>query len=204
MFKHFKNIDTAFRYIRAFSLLFLLANALVVCFSLYQSKQLVETAQNRVVVLYNGSVVQAVVSQRKANLPVELKDHIQNFHHYFFELSPDEKAIKENMLKALFLADASAARQYDNLKESGFYNNLIAASVVQTLQTDSIQLDTDHYPYAFTYYGHQRLERSSNTSSRQLITSGRVRNLSERTPDNPHGFLIEDWQVLQNQALSSH
>ena len=199
MFTQFKNIDTAFRHIKTFSIVLILANVLIVCFSLYKSYQLSEQAQNKVFILYNGKVLEAVASDRKSNLPVELRDHIRTFHHYFFTLTPDEKAIQGTLNKALYLADESAKRQYDNLRESGYYNNLIAANVSQEIEVDSIRLDVDSYPYRFTCFATQKLSRSSSQTVRKLITQGQIRDLKTQTDNNPHGFLIQNWEITENK-----
>lgn len=199
MFTQFKNIDTAFRHIKTFSIFLILANVLIVCFSLYKSYQLSEQAQNKVFILYNGKVLEAAASDRKSNLPVELRDHIRTFHHYFFTLTPDEKAIQGTLNKALYLADESAKRQYDNLRESGYYNNLIAANVSQEIDVDSIRLDIDSYPYRFTCFATQNLSRSSSQAVRKLITQGQIRDLKTQTDNNPHGFLIQNWEITENK-----
>ena len=128
MFTHLKNIDTAFKHIRQFSIFLIVANLLAMCFWIYRCTEAVNLAQSRVHILYNGKLLDAIAADRKTNLPVELRDHIRTFHQYFFDLSPDDKAIDANVAKALYLADESAKREYDNLKESGYYNNLISAN----------------------------------------------------------------------------
>jgi len=204
MFTHFKNIDTAFRHIKAFSILLILANVLIVCFCIYQSYVLVDRAQNRVLILYNGKALEAFASDRKANLPVELRDHIKSFHEYFFNLSPDDKAIQTGVSKALYLADESAKKQYDNLRESGYYNNIISANISQEIEIDSIRLDLDKYPYAFTCYARQLLTRSSSTATRNLVTRGAIRDLKSRTDNNPHGFLIQSLEIIDNRSNSKN
>ncbi len=199
MFTQFKNIDTAFRHIKTFSIFLILANVLVTGFCIYKSYDMVGSAQNRVHILYNGKVLEAVASDRKSNLPVELRDHIKTFHQYFFNLSPDDKAIQANVSKALYLADESAKKQYDNLRESGYYNNLISANISQEIEVDSIRLDINMYPYTFTCYATQKLVRSSSTANRRLITQGQVRDIKAQTDNNPHGFLVQGWEILENR-----
>jgi conjugative transposon TraK protein len=199
MFTQFKNIDTAFKHIRTFSALLILANILCMCFCIYKSYALVEAAQNKVHILYNGKVLEAIASDRKSNLEVELRDHIKTFHQYFFNLSPDDQAIQGNIAKALYLADESAKKQYDNLRESGYYNNLIAANISQEITLDSIRLDVNRQPYGFTCYATEKLVRSTSTMFRKLVTQGQVRELGMQTDHNPHGFLIQRWEILQNR-----
>jgi conjugative transposon TraK protein len=198
MFQHFKNIDTAFNHIKRFSYLFLVLCTLLVGFCIYKSYQLVDRAQNRVHILYNGKVLEALASDRKTNLPVELRDHIKVFHEDFFTLVPDDKQIAGTIGKALYLADGSAKTAYDNLREAGYFNNLVSGNISQQVTVDSIRLDLDHYPYGFTCYATEKLVRSTSTTMRNLVTAGKVSDLKTETDNNPHGFLIQGWQILQN------
>jgi len=201
MFTQLKTIDTAFRHIKLFSYLLILANTFTICFGIFKWCRLAEEKDQKIYILYNGKVLQAMASDRKSNLPVQLRDHIKTFHQYFFNLSPDDKAIKASVGKSLFLADLSAKKQYDNLVESGYYNNLISASISQEIAVDSTVLNIDVYPYAFTCYATERLVRASSTAVRKLVTRGQVRDLKVQTDENPHGFLIQGWEILENRDM---
>ncbi|MCE7053916.1 conjugative transposon protein TraK [Algoriphagus sp. AGSA1] len=200
MFTKPKNIDTAFRQIRLFTLVIIIGCLLFSGFTLYQSQQLTAALQQKVYILANGKVLEALLTDRRENLSVEAKDHISTFHRYFFTLDPDEKVIKANTTKALYLADASAKRQYDNLQESNYYSNIIAGNISQEIQTDSVQVDLEQTPYYFRYYGKQVLTRTGSIVTRQLITEGYLRIVS-RSEHNPHGFLIENWATLENYDI---
>jgi conjugative transposon TraK protein len=199
MFTQFKNIDTAFSHIKRFSIFLIIANLLSICFCIYKSYEIVDRAQNRIHILYNGRVLEALASDKKSNLGVELRDHIKTFHQFFFNLSPDDKAIQSTVGKALYLADESAKKQYDNLRESGYFNNMISANISQEIEVDSVSLDVNQYPYAFTCYATQKLVRSSSTVIRKLVTQGKVRDVKTQTDNNPHGFLIQGWEILVNR-----
>ena len=199
MFTHLKNIDTAFKHIKTFSIILIAANIFITCFIVYTNQQTVDKAQKTVHILYNGKVLEAVAADRKSNLPVEIRDHIKTFHEDFFNLSPDDQAIQANISRALYLADESAKHQYDNLKESGYYNNLISANISQEVKVDSTRLEGKQFPYKFTCYATEKLIRSSSTVTRKLITQGEVRDIRQQTDNNPHGFLIQHWQVLVNR-----
>lgn len=198
MFKQLKNIDTAFQHVKRFSLFFLAANVLVICFGIYKFCEVIREERQTVHILYNGKVLQAFASDKKSNLEVELRDHIKTFHQYFFNLSPDDKAIKAGIAKGLYLADQSAKKSYDNLREQGYYNNLISANISQEISVDSTKLDINQYPYRFTCYATQKMVRASSTVLRKLVTQGAVRDLNAQTDDNPHGFLIQNWETLLN------
>jgi len=197
MFTQFKNIDTAFSHIKRFSLFLISACVLLSSFAIYKGFDLATKAQKQVYILANGKVLEAISAQRKDNIGVEIRDHIKMFHHYFFTLDPDEKVIQTNISSALNLADQSAKKAYDNLKEKGYFNNLISANISMEIAVDSIQLDLNQYPYAFKCYATQRLIRATSAITRKLITTGNLRNVS-RSDNNPHGFLIQRWETLDN------
>jgi len=198
MFTQFKNIDTAFKHIKTFTIFLILACVVVSGFAIYKSYEAIRIAEERVYILANGKAIEVFSSQRKDNLPVELRDHIKVFHTDFFTLDPDEKVIQSNVAKALNLADESAKKEYDNLKEKGYYNNIISANISQEVTVDSIALDIDKYPYSFRCFATQKLIRSSSTLIRKLITQGYIRSVS-RSDNNPHGFLIQQWETIENR-----
>lgn len=202
MFSKMKNIDTAFRYVRLFTIVVIIACFLLCAFVLYKSYQLAAMTQSKVYVLANGKALEALAGERKDNIPVEARDHIRMFHHYFFTLDPDDKVIQGNITKALYLADGSAKRQYENLKENGYYSNIIAGNISQQISIDSIALQTNSYPYYFRCYCTQEIIRTTSTVTRSLITEGYLRNVS-RSDNNAHGFLIERWSTIENRDIKT-
>ena len=200
MFTQFKNIDTAFSHIKTFSLFLIVACVLVSGFAIYKSFDMVSTNNAKVYILANGKAIEAFSAERKDNIGVEIRDHVKMFHHWFFTLDPDEKVIQRNMLLALNLADQSAKKSYDNLKEQGYFTNLISANISQEIAVDSVELNLDVYPYYFKCFATQQLIRSTSTVVRRLVTQGYLRNVS-RSDNNPHGFLIQRWETLENSDL---
>jgi len=201
MFHKMKNIDTAFRHIKLFSVIFLVVCAGVCILVVTKSYQLTSRSQQKIFILANGKALEAYSADRKDNIPVEAKDHVKMFHHFFFTLDPDEKVIQSNINKALYLVDGSAKQQYDNLKENGYYSNVVSGNISQEIQMDSITIHTDAYPYYFRYKGLQRIIRPTTIVTRNLITEGYLRNVS-RSDNNSHGFLIEKWRTLENNDIT--
>jgi conjugative transposon TraK protein len=200
MIKQLKNIDTAFNHIRTFSIV-LLVGCITLCgFTVYQSYELVNNTQSKVYILANGKALEAFASDRKENIPVEARDHVKMFHFYFFTLHPDDKVIQTNLNKALYLADRSAKAQYDNLRENSYYANIISGNVSQEISIDSINIDTKTYPYYFRCTAKQRIIRTTSVVTRTLITEGLLRNV-QRSDNNPHGFLIERWNTIENKDV---
>lgn len=201
MFHQLKNLDTAFKHVRLFSLVLILANVIISCYAFFYALNFADAAQQRVYIISDGKAIEAFASSKKDNIAVEARDHIKVFHNLFFTLSPDDKAITENLKRALYLADNSAKSQYDNLLEKGYYMQVVSANISQDITPDSIVVNTTNYPYYFRYYGKQRIVRSTSIATRNLITEGYIRDLQERSDNNPHGFLIERWTTLENRDL---
>jgi conjugative transposon TraK protein len=202
MFKKMKNIDTAFRYVRSFTMLVIVGCVIICCFALYKSYSLVAQMQSKIYILANGKALEAYASDRKDNIPVEARDHVKVFHRLFFTLDPDDKAIQTTITKALYLADGSAKRVYDDLKENGYYAGLISGNVNQTISVDSVAVDINEYPYRFRCYATQSIVRPTSITTRRLVTEGGLRNVS-RSDNNPHGFLIERWNIIENSDLKT-
>ena len=202
MFSKMKNIDSAMRHIKTFSISVVTACVLISCFALYKSFSLVAQMQSKVYILANGKALEAYAAGRKDNVPVEAKDHIKTFHQLFFTLDPDDKAIQSGVTKALYLADGTAKRTYDDLKENGYYASLISGNVNQTIEIDSISVDINEYPYRFRCYATQSITRPTSITLRSLTTEGALRNVS-RSDNNPHGFLIERWGTIENRDLKT-
>ena len=202
MFTKAKNIDTAFRHIRMFSIAIVIACACISIYALQANYRISKESQQRVFILANGKALEAYGADRKDNIPVEARDHIKTFHHYFFTLDPDEKVIASNIAKALYLADGSAKKQYDNLKENGYYINLISGNISQQIEIDSMDINVDGYPYYFRCIAKEKLVRTTSIVTRSLVTEGYLRNV-ERSDNNPHGFLIERWAILENKDIKT-
>jgi conjugative transposon TraK protein len=200
MIKQLINIDTAFSHIRTFSIVFLIVSVSLCLFTVYKSYEFVQTAQSKIYILANGKALEAFASDRKENIPVEARDHVKMFHFYFFTLHPDDKVIQTNLNKALYLADRSAKAQYDNLRENSYYANIISGNVSQEISIDSIRIDTKSYPYYFRCSAKQRIIRTTSVVTRTLITEGLLRNV-QRSDNNPHGFLIERWNTIENKDI---
>jgi conjugative transposon TraK protein len=201
-FKIFDTIERRFQKFRRMSVAFVLASGLIACVAIYSGRREAENARNIVYVLRGGTVMKAMASTRDENLVVELRDHLRLFHRYFFDLDPDEKAIKASLNLSFYLADESAKHLFDDEVEKGFINALVSGNVSERVVLDSIRLDTRSEPYAFRCFGVQTLTRASSITTRTIITRGAIRNI-QRADNNPHGFMIEGFEVEDNKEIKT-
>ena len=134
------------------------------------------------------------------NLPVEARKHVKRFHELFFTLAPDKSAIESNIQRSLYLTDKSAFDHYKDLSEKGYYNRVISGNINQRIEVDSVACNFNVYPYDVTTYARQYIIREKNITERSLITTGRLQN-SVRSDNNPHGFILESFRVVENRDL---
>jgi len=200
MFPKTKNIETSFQLIRGVCLAAILGSFGLGAYLFYAANAVERRMEQRLYILYNGKVMQAMAGDRKDNIPVEVRDHVRTFHTLFFNLDPDEKEIEANLGQALYLADATAKRVYMNLKESGYYADVISANISQRLHIDSIDLNLNTPEIYFRCYGEETITRPTSIVTRELLTEGYMREVS-RSDNNPHGYLIERWTILSNRDL---
>lgn len=203
-FKALKNIESSFRHIRLFSMVFLGCCALVTAFALWRSYSFAEAQRQKIYVLDEGKSLMLALSQDlEQNRPVEAREHVRRFHELFFTLSPDKAAIESNVGRALQMADKSALSYYKVLQEKGFFNRLIAGNVSQMVKVDSIRCDFDRYPYEVTTFARQRILRESTVTERSLITTCRLVNVS-RSDNNPQGFMVEALNIVENKDIATY
>ena len=203
-FQSLRNIETAFRQIRLYILLFALLSAGVSGYALYSSYRFAEKQREKIYVLDEGKSLMLALSQDASrNRPVEAREHVRRFHELFFSIAPDKDAIEENMSRAFVLCDRSAFDYYKDLAEQGYYNRAISGNVNQRIVIDSIRCNFESYPYEVTTYARQFILRQSNVTERSLVTSCTLQN-SVRSDDNPQGFLMEHFLVRENQDLRSY
>ena len=189
-FKSLRNIESSFRQIRLFGIVFLSLCAVVTVWSVWNSYRFAEKQREKIYVLDNGKSLMLALSQDLSqNRPAEAREHVRRFHEMFFTLSPEKSAIEHNVKRALLLADKSVYHYYSDFAEKGYYNRIIAGNI-------------NAYPYRAVTYATQKIIRQSNVTERSLVTTCRLLNAS-RSDDNPNGFTIEGFTIIENKDLQT-
>lgn len=202
-FKILKNIENSFRQIRLFTFIFALLCFGVVGVVVYKSYEFAEEQRQKIYVLDNGKSLMVALSQDMSlNRPVEAREHVRRFHELFFTIAPDKNAIESNVKRAFNLADQSAFNYYKDLSEKGYYNRIISGNIQQRIEIDSVSANFDSYPYQVQTFAKQFIYRSSNLTKRSLITSCVLIN-SVRSDNNPQGFTMEKFNVIENKDLET-
>jgi len=201
-FKSLKTIETSFKQIRFFGIVFICLCAGITGYSVWNSYSFAEKQRQKIYVLDGGKSLMLALSQDLSqNRPVEAKEHVRRFHELFFTLSPDKNAIESNINRALFLVDKSAFRYYKDMQEKGYYDRIISGNINQTIRVDSVTCNFNNYPYQVVTYAKQMIIRESNITQRSLVTRCDLIN-TVRSDNNPQGFTMEHFDILENRDIS--
>ena len=197
------NIETSFKQIRMYVFLFAIFCCIVTVCAVIASFSFAREQREKIYVLDGGkSLMMALSQDLSQNRPAEAREHVRRFHELFFSLSPQKDAIEHNINRALQLADKSAYHYYVDFAERGYYNRLISGNINQVVHVDSVVCDFAAYPYKVRTYARQLIIRESNVTERSLVTSCSLQNTG-RSDDNPNGFIIEQFTVLENKDIRS-
>ena len=195
-----KNIEQKIKINKAVSIASIVFALLIVIVGFVFAYKLVQDSRKSLYVIDNGVPVLVKQTDELLIRPVEYKSQIELFHRLFFTLAPDDRYIKENVEKSLYLIDDSGKKEYTNLREKGFYNQIISGNSLVTVRNDSIKMDLPNKK--FIYYGTQMINRKNTLIIRKLITEGNFEDMI-RSPNNPHGVLLRNWRILDNSELSN-
>ena len=194
-----KNIEKRIKINKTMAIATVIFAIVIVIVGFSYSYKLVQDSRKSIYILDNGVPVLVKQTDELLNRPVEYKAQVELFHRLFFTLAPDDEYINKNIDKALYLMDDSAKKERSNLTEKGWYNQIISSNATVSIQTDSINIDLNSK--RFMYYGTQMINRKTSLIIRKLITQGTFRDIP-RTPNNAHGVLLENWNILDNTELS--
>lgn len=200
MLTQLKELDRAFVHLKFWTLILVTVSVVGAVLMSWMSWEAVRQARQEVYLISQDQVLKAFANPRDAVIAVEAQGHLRQFHRLLFNLSPDEQLIEKQLEEALYLGDQSVRFHLDNLREDGYFKRLMAANVSQRIQVDSMVVDENRADYPFRVYAKQEIIRSSSKLIRSLITAGNLRQI-QRSPANPHGFLIENWEILENKDL---
>ncbi|WP_312400147.1 conjugative transposon protein TraK [Chryseobacterium sp.] len=195
-----KNLEQRIKINKIVSLGAIAFAVFIVIAGFFFAYRMIQDSRKSIYILDNGVPVLAKQTDVLLNRPVEYKAQIELFHRLFFTLAPDDSYIKENIQKSLYLIDDSGKKEYTNLREKGFYNQIVASSSMVSIHTDSISLDRGNNK--FQYYGKQMITRKSSVITRKLFTEGFFEDII-RSPNNPHGVLLKNWRIINNEELSN-
>jgi hypothetical protein len=146
---------------------------------------------NTVLVLdSNGEVIPMKWMQRDDNIKVEIKDHLEKFHTYFYQY--DAFNVEKSLEKALWFGDNSIEQLYIKRKNDGWYTKVSSYGIEQTIEIlpENIEIQGNSEPYSFRVKAGLSITQDDQTVRYSFETTGLIIFVSRNYPLNPHGLLI--------------
>ena len=147
----------------------------------------------------SGEIVPMEYINRRENLSIEVKHHLQMMVDNFYTLNQfnwEEKSVN----KAFWLGD------FENLhtarQNKGYYNRFIQYNVEQQadLRPHNIELELTDNEYRFKIMIDLKVSQTGGTSSKWVIfAKGKVSEKTRNFPHNPHGLWISEY--LEEQIV---
>ena len=148
-FKSLRNIESSFRQIRLFTIVFVALCAAVTGYALWNSYSFAEAQRQKIYVLDGGKSLMLALSQDLSqNRPVEAREHVKRFHELFFTLSPDKSAIESNINRAFFAALVAASAWSVYTISCSYPSSTNESSCCFSRLEDS---SSSHLPYAISF-----------------------------------------------------
>jgi hypothetical protein len=146
---------------------------------------------NTVLVLdTNGEVIPMKWMLRDENIKVEIKDHLEKFHTYFYQY--DAFDVEKSLERALWFGDNSIEQLYIKRKNDGWYTKVSSYGIKQTIDIlpENIEILGNNEPYSFRVKAGLSITQDDQTVRYSFETTGLIIFVSRNYPLNPHGLLI--------------
>lgn len=196
------DINSAQRWSRRLALAAVAVSAAVCVAAVALAFSYARSNASRVYVLDQGAVLEARRAANDAQRDLEVMDHVTRFHELFYNISPNVTTINQNVNRALELADESAYRYFNDLKEQRYYSKLIDINATQQIYVDSVVVDIMSYPYRASVHASLYVLRESTISLYSLDSECTLTEV-ERSTKNPHGLMIHDFYAARPQLVET-
>lgn len=192
MSAHYKNFSKILLINRLVVLGVILCCTIISTVAIYLTNKTYNKALNfRYAVNTDGSIIPLKLLEERENFEVELLSHLNNFHNYFYNLSPTN--YKSNIDKALWLGNKSVSDLYKEKQAKSVYNDIIQYSLIYNIDDIKIDYNSSKEPYRFKATIKLSVLRGESKVSYLLITTGSVIHVDRNFPYNTHGLLITNF-----------
>ena len=203
VFEYFNTIELAFKKTKILTISTLVCAAVIAIGSLVYAFSYVGSRMDRIYIVdSNGQALSAQAADASFMRWIECRDHLTRFHELMFNLSPSSESIKNNIERAMSMADKSAYNYYADLSEKDYYRRLVSANIVQQIVIDSVKINMNAYPHDMHTYATLYIMRESNITTYAFESVGRLVEMG-RSETNPHGLMLERFQVIKNEKIET-
>jgi hypothetical protein len=139
--------------------------------------------------------------QRDENIKVEIKDHLEKFHTYFYQY--DAFNVEKSIEKALWFGDNSIEQLYIKRKNDGWYAKVSSYGIKQTIEIlpENFEIQGNKEPYSFRVKATLSITQDDQTVRYSFETTGLIIFVSRNYPLNPHGLLITRFAEINRNEI---
>ena len=151
----------------------------------------------------NGEVIPLQWVDRNENIKIEIKNHLETFHRYFYQY--DAYNYKERIEQhALWLADKSVEDLYITRQNDLWYDKVRQYQIKQDLfiNPEDIIVQGDKEPYSFQVTATLVIQQGGKKNSYKFETTGNILLVGRNYPLNPHGLLITNFIENSREQLT--
>ena len=141
-----------------------------------------------------GEVIPLQWIDREENIKIEIKNHLETFHRYFYQY--DAYNYKERIEgHALWLADKSVEDIYINRQNDLWFDRVRQFQIDQTvfINPEAITVTGNKEPYSFRVAATLVIEQGGKQNAYRFETTGNILLVGRNYPLNAHGLLISNF-----------
>lgn len=141
----------------------------------------------------NGAVIPMKWMDRVEVVQIEIADHLEKFHTYFYDY--DAFNVNKRLEKALWLGDKSIEQLYLKRKNDGWYSKIATFGIKQTIEInpEDIEITGNTEPFSFKVKATLTITQDEQETKYSFETLGHIIYVSQNYPLNPHGLLITNF-----------
>jgi hypothetical protein len=130
----------------------------------------------------------------------EYEDHVKIFYTKWYSF--DQSTFESNINTALYLIGDRGKQLLDDYKESEVHKNLVQLNMEVDVRITRVLVDMNNWPKQGIIEGVQTIKRSMGQVSRNMYCRFTLYDVS-RSRENPHGVLIENWEIYNNSTVEN-
>lgn len=151
----------------------------------------------------DGEVIPLTWVDRNENIYVEIKNHLEMFHRYFYQY--DAYDYEERIVKhALWLGDKSVEDLFILRKNEQWFDKVRQFQISQQvfIEPNEIMVVGDREPYQFHVKATLIIEQGGNKNYYRFETTGNILLVGRNYPLNPHGLLISNFNEKVREQIN--
>lgn len=195
-----KSFNASWSIMKMIIFFFGLVVVVVVAGALFFAYTSYEASQSRAfVVTEMGTVLAKSAKGDKRSREVEVRNHISLFFNKMYAFN--EYNFKTNVEEALHLIGPDGKVILSGYNSGDAYQTLVKTSASVSVSVDSVWVDMEANPYRAKAFVRQIFTTPTGSVTKRLWSDMVVRELPDRSPQNIHALLIDQFVVFDGDVI---